>query len=165
MKSLLCFGLILGIALDSRGGDQSLPDVLTATILVKLLELEEKACKTGSLRIHVVDSETLARSIRNFVGARIGSGELVEVTFGSNLPEGGTDVVVFGANQDVADYVEYAKKHRALSVSNVRRGVELGASIAIYDDEGLPGVMLNHESSLREGRKWKPEILEIAELF
>lgn len=164
-KSLLCFGLFFAVAVGSRGDDQSLPDSMTAAILVKLLELEEHACKIEDLRIHVVESEALAESIRRFVGSEIGDGQLKEVTIGGDLPENGTDVVVFEGNRNVSTYVDYARKHGALSVSTLRHGAELGASLAIYDDEGLPGVMLNHESSIKEGRKWKPEILDIAELF
>ena len=164
-ESLLCFGLLLALTFGSLADDQSLPDDLTAAILVKLLHLDERACRAESLRIHVVDQSELAKSIRKFLGTKIGEGQLAEVTMGGDLPTNGTDVIVFGAKRDISKYTEYARQHSALSVSNVLRGIELGASLAIYDDEGFPGVILNHESSTREGQRWKPEILEIAELF
>ncbi len=164
-EGLLCFVLSLALAFGSLADDQSLPDDLTTAILVKLLQFNERACRTKSIRIHVVDQSELAKSIRKFLGTRIGEGQLVEVTIGGDLPVNGTDVIVFGVKRDISEYIEYAQEHSALSVSNVLRGVESGASLAIYDDEGFPGVILNHESSTREGQRLKPGILEIAELF
>lgn len=157
--------LLLGRPVDSAIGEEPLPNGLTAAILVKLLELEETRCKSPNIRIHVVDDLDLAESLQKLVGTPINNVRLSSVSFGTKLPKGGTDVVVFSGPGDVSRYVAYAREVGALSVTNNRRNLESGASLAIFNNEGIPGILLNHESSVREGMKWLPEILEVAEIY
>lgn len=144
---------------------EDLPDGLTAAILVKVLELEEECCKTKDLRIHVMDDVPLAESLQKLVGKRIDEGRLSKVTYGHPLPKLGVDILLFNSQRNARTYIEYARRHGALSVTGNRRIVEDGVSLAIYNDEGMPGILLNNASSIREGKNWKPEILEIADLF
>lgn len=142
-----------------------LPDGLKAAILVKVLEFEEKSCQIENLRIHVVDDFSLAESLRGLVGKSIKQGRLSKVAYGYSLPKEGVDVLIFNERKNADVYIEYARMHGVLSVTGDRRIVEVGVSLAIFNDEGMPDILLNNASSIREGKKWNPEILEIADLF
>lgn len=162
---LYCVIVALGLSVASTAEERPLPDRLTAAILVKLLELDETTAGKMQLRIHVVDDISLAESLRGLIGRKIGDGTLSSVSIGWDLPTKGTDVLLFTKNRNVGEYVNYARKHNVLTVANGSRFLAQGVSLAIFDDEGMPGILLNNGSSIREGQQWNPEILEIAEVY
>lgn len=161
----LLLAVFCAVPFGKASDSAALPADLTAAILVKLLELELNVRKSQEIRIHVVDNFQLAEGLQKMVGARSGSARLTQVSFGEALPENGTDVLFFSSGENLESLVDYTRQKGVLSVTNDRWLVESGATLAIYNDEGLPGILLNHESSRREGRKWRPEILEVAEVY
>ena len=74
-------------------------------------------------------------------------------------------MLLFNDRKNAKAYIEYARQHGALSVTENRQNLESGVSLVIFNDEGMPGIVLNNASSILEGKKWNPDILEVADLF
>lgn len=160
MLALWC-GLAFVSPVSAREG--TLPHSLSAAIIVKVLAFESSDRSEETMRIHVLDEGKLADELIAYVGTSIRDRSLVGVTRGLEIPEGVQVVVAVKAgNLDRA--IEYARVNKALSVTTNPELKSQGAALIVYDDEGLPGILLNREASGREGLYWEPEILQIARM-
>ncbi len=143
--------------------DGILPDSLSAAIIVKVLAFESSEHRSASIRIHVMDNEKLARQLDKFRGSSIGDRNLVEVSYGSSLVAG-ADVVIVSSKSSLKEAIDYATANGAIMVTNNPELQESGAALIVYDDEGLPGILLDRAVAKRDGLYWKPEILQIARI-
>ncbi len=167
-RAIKLIGLVFAVWASSSfqiawGQDGALPDSLSAAIIVKVLAFESSDRPSESMRIHVLDNKKLARQLEKFVGSDVRGRVLVGVTYGSEIPPE-VDVVVASSGEPLNSAVSYAKTNRAISVTNNPSLVELGAALIVFDDEGLPGILLDREAAKREGLYWEPEILHIARI-
>lgn len=143
--------------------DGALPDSLSAAIIVKVLAFESSDHGMDSMCIHVMDNEELAHQLKEFEGSKVRGRVLSGVTYGASIsPQ--ADVVVASGRVSLVEAVSYAKSNRAISVTNNPKLIELGAALIVFDDEGLPGILLNLDAAKREGLYWEPEILHIARI-
>ena len=165
VKTTIAALFFLGATVLPMRAERPLPHKLTAAILVKLIEFEKRAESDKSLSIHVVGDSILAGVLREMIGAKSGRRVLGTVTEGDALPESQVDVVLVAKSDNLESILDQARARGIMSASNSRRLAEDGISISIFDDEGMPGVMLNRSASKQEGLTWQPEILEIARVL
>lgn len=156
---LVLLGASLGVARE-----RSLPPSLTAAIIVRVVAFETSERDGPALSIHVLDDETLAKELKGHVGVAVGSRTLTNVSFGANLPAGDADVVIATKKNNLSKAIKYSKEVGAISVATDPALAALGVSLVVFDDEGMPGVLLNRAAAKREGLHWEPEILQIAQL-
>ncbi|EDY81310.1 hypothetical protein VDG1235_928 [Verrucomicrobiia bacterium DG1235] len=142
-----------------------LPDSLAAAIITKVLAFETSEGRSEAVRIHVMDQESLAKQFLTKKGMMIGNRRVESVTWGEGIPRGGVDVIVASNEKSVLAAIEYARKNRAITVSNNPEMAPLGVSLIVYNDEGMPGILLSRRAAQREGLYWEPQILEIAEII
>lgn len=143
---------------------KELPDKLTSLILLKVAEYDKRIYDKNTLVIHVVDDDLMAEALRKLIGKKIGNAVLSKVTTGYELPGQKVDIIFIGEVDNVKKYLNYSRANKVISVTNKIQYVSKGITLAIYDDEGMPGVILNTMASFKEGVEWFPEILEIAKL-
>ncbi|MBK1879575.1 YfiR family protein [Pelagicoccus mobilis] len=146
------------------GSEGSLPPSLSAAILVRLVALDSSRAGAEDIRIHVLGNEALAKELETHVGHSVGARVLGGVSVGDRLPEGRVDVVVVSNRANLPRVLAYSEKRGAISASTNPDFGRLGVSLVIYDDEGMPGILLNRSASRREGLRWEPEILQVAQL-
>lgn len=157
----LLAGVMVGPVSVARDG--VLPDALSAAIIVKVLGFESSERSSASMRIHVLDDEKLAKQLMRFQGSSVRNRDLAVVTFGASIQEG-ADVVVASSGDSLRSAIAYAKEHGAITVTNNPELIALGAALIVYDDEGLPGILLDRDAAKRERLYWEPEILHIARM-
>lgn len=165
IKSIgLFFAVWVSAGIHSAWGQEgALPDSLSAAIIVKVLGFESSERPNESMRIHVLDNENLALQLAKFEGSEVRGRKLVGVTYGSEIPPE-VNVVVASSGGSINSAVSYAESNRAISVTNNPNLLERGAALVVYDDEGLPGILLDKAAAKREGLYWEPDILHIARI-
>lgn len=162
----IVFSILVGVVLASGilVKADSLPDSLSAAILVRVVGYENSVNRGDRLRIHVLDSASLAEELEAYVGSPVGARSLSAVTVGAITSDLSADVVVATKSAGLKLAVDYARRSGAVSVTTDPSLVGLGVSLIIFDDEGMPGIFLNAEAARRDGLQWEPEILEVAKI-
>ena len=137
-----------------------LPPKLTAAILVKLATFESKAAEKSTLRVHVISDAALFNELKNGTWKTT----LVEVSFGPSIPSTGVDVIFISRSTDLDLAIDYSRSNRAIAATDDPRLAKNGASLAVFDDQGLPGILINAAASKAAGLHWKADIMQIAKL-
>lgn len=145
--------------------DGSLPPSLSAAILIRVISFEELSKNEKDISIHILDEGILSEEIKAHVNARVGSGRLARVTVGADIPDALVDVVVITKASQLEAALEYTERFGSISVGMESAFAERGVSLTIYDDEGMPGILLNRGASDKEGLRWEPEILQVAKVI
>ncbi len=158
---LICFLCSMQFSTNTFA-EKALPNSLTAAILIKLIGYEKNSNNKKTVDIFVLGDESFAKELNKYIGKPIASTTLGSVRFGSELPDNPPDVLFIGKFKYIKSATNYTKTHKIMSVSYDPLIVGLGVSLLIFDDEGMPGVILNTSSSHSEGLSWTPEVLEIA---
>lgn len=164
LSLVVAFLLSLSLACETIARGKSLPDSLTAAIVIKVLAFESSERESTTLRIHILDNDNLATQFESFVGTSVRSRTLEAVTRGPTVPEEGVDVVIASGEAGLRQAISLAERYRAITVTNNPQLTQLAVSLTVFDDEGLPGILLDKKGARREGLYWEPEILQIAKI-
>lgn len=156
--------LLLGGYLTVAYGNQ-LPDRLTAAILLKIIEFDKRQAEKNDIHIHVISDEELIAHLKQYEGRKIGQAKISKVTAGVSFPDGEVDVVFIGKTKRLPEILKLTRNNKVTSISSIVEYSAEGVSVVIFDDEGVPGILLNTVSSKLEGASWDPEILEVANVI
>ncbi len=149
------------LVMSSVAFADSLPDKLTVAIIFKLIEYDERFDKRESVKVHVISSASIASVMAGYQGKRFNNLEIMKVTHSDKLPESEVDVIFIGGGK-IKEIVDHARENRVLTVTNRPDYSKDGVSLIVFNDEGLPGILINTVSSGLEGVLWKPEVLDVA---
>jgi hypothetical protein len=152
-----CFGL--SSSLQAR----PLPEKFTAALLLKLVVLEKGLAEKRELHIHVLDNMLLTEALIDMSKRRRADMLALTITGSSKLPLEVPDVLFIGDRAATERGIQYCEEHKVMSVSDNVALSPAGASLVLYDDDGLPGIILNLATSRKERLHWQAQILEIAE--
>lgn len=160
------FALSLSGLLSNRAWAEALPARLSSAIAVKLIAMEQSRAGDDSVAIYVVGGAKVYSNLRRIHNAGQSGLLLAEPKAGSGLPKGKVDVIYLakGYENQLPLYVDYARNHNALLIGESPEYINQGLVFAIFNDKGLPGVMLNINESNRLKLKWDPQVLEVVKL-
>jgi hypothetical protein len=157
---------ILLLWLTGFGSAQAepLPDGLAAALVLKLIPLEQRLRQQQDINIVVIGSPSLYELLNLSVGRSLGQGKVGSV---SNSLEAARYADVLYTDQ--AEVLENLRPYLIeRSILTLSRSLDTGkqmVALAMYDDEGMPGIMINTSASRRLGIRWEPAILEVASIF
>jgi hypothetical protein len=151
------------IAVAANVCARPLPTELTSALLLKAVELETRLGAKDALTILVLGNRELFSALRARRRDVIGTGNLQEILRDELPTKAKPDVIFIGRHTDLTAILEYAQRHQILTVSDNIALASRGVAMILYDDDGLPGILLNITVSKQRGLVWKPEILEFVE--
>ncbi len=146
-----------------RAQEKPAPPAIASGLIVKLLALEKTIGAKGDISIHVIGNADAAALLTKAIGTKIGGATLKSVTSGDDLPGTPPSVIFLSDETKVAAVIEYTRANKVLSVTNMPNLVSSGVTLGIaVGGDGKPKVLLNTDSSNKEGRGWNPALMKIA---
>ncbi|MBN2425058.1 MAG: DUF4154 domain-containing protein [Calditrichaceae bacterium] len=135
------------------------PAPIAAALLVKVIGFE-KNISAGEITIYVLGSSDITAELRKVIG----TANIKSVQTGSSLPSTKPSILFIADEGKMAEAVEYTRKNKILSVTNlpelVSKGVTLGFGIGKADK---PIILMNLTSSAEESLDWNPAIMKVAQ--
>ena len=159
---LSCFALAALLPASLLMG-KSLPPRLTAAIILRIIALESNLQEGSSIRIHVLDDDELYEFLLAQAGQKVGRATLEQVSRGEGELLRTANVVVT-SDQGIMDKLLPRLPNRPLLLCSTQSKLEGVVAIAVFDDQGMPGILLDPERSRELGLLWKPEILKVAKV-
>ena len=167
MKFLKFISILLGIVfLFSLNNPlfaqvKDVPAPIAAALFVKVIGFE-KNISNAEITIYVLGSSELALELKK----AIGQANIKNVLSGNNLPTTKPSVIFIADESKMAAAIEYTRKNKILSVTNipdlVAKGITLGFGIGA---DNKPKILLNLNSSVEEGLDWNPAIMKVAQII
>ena len=96
----------------------------------------------------------------------IGQANIKNVESGNNLPSTTPSILFVCDKSKVDEAIKYTQDNKILSATNlpdlVTGGVTLGFGVG---DDNKPKILLNINSSAKEGLNWNPAIMKVAQII
>ncbi len=163
-RNFLTLTLSLGLILPNLSFAQDLPTPLTSALMLKIVELEQNLSAGKQLTIMVINDPALAKTLKTRQGKAVKDSLLASVIAIEKLSEAGDnipDILFIGRTKNTKDVIAFANKHKILTVTGDSNAVYQGMILAFYNNEGVPGILLNLPASKANGFQWQPEILNV----
>ncbi len=146
---------------------EPLPQRLAAPILIKVISLEEMTSSKDNIDLFVAGNKLIAEYLQKRINTSIGQARLnsVSTQFSDDMEP--PDVIYVGNVSDsyFSLLSNYAIKHKVMIVSEAPESISKQVAVAIYDNEGIPGILLNLSTSKKLALKWNPDILKVVDVY
>lgn len=137
------------------------PEPIAAALLVKVIGFEKKISQ-GDISIYVLGSWNMTKELQKIIG----QANIKNVESGNNLPSTTPSILFVCDKSKVDEAIKYTQDNKILSVTNipdiVTDGVTLGFGVG---DDNKPKILLNINSSAKEGLNWNPAIMKVAQII
>ncbi len=164
---MIRFYVLLLVLFCSSVYAEPLPQRLAVPILLKVLSLEEVTSSKDNIDLLVAGNNLIAEYLQERINASIGQARLnsVSTQFSDDMEP--PDVIYVGNVSDsyFSQLSAYANKHKVMLVSEMPERISKQVVVAIYDNEGMPGILLNLSASKKLALKWDPEILKVVDIY
>lgn len=145
---------------------EPLPAKLSAAVMLKLLSLEQSISDKKSLSFMVVNEPGILSFLKKYEGKKVGSTLIGQVFEGDLNTKIIPDVIYLGMlnKKEVDKWFDFIKQHKLLSFGQSSKLMTKGMVITIFNDEGVPGVLLNLNASKKLELKWNPKVLDVVKV-
>jgi len=147
----------------SAGSYQWASVKIQSALFIKVLGFN-KALE-GNLIIYVLGADEFAGEFRTQIGNRVGDGRLYAVIRGERLPADVPDIVYIGEGCNLEKVLDYTERNRVMSISGNPGYVGKGVSLIIAIEDGKPRLIVDTESSIREGVEWNKQMIRISQIY
>ena len=162
-RRICCLSVLFSLALlPFNTFAKPLPSSLTAALLVKVANYEHSLTLKDDINILVINDKAVADTLLDKIGVQIAGGKLQGVKHVERYSGEEADIIFIGRMKGAEQLVEKLALKSILTVSGDDRLLEDGVVLCLYDNEGVPGILLNLESSKKSGLLWNPDILNFA---
>lgn len=162
-KSVLALLCSLTLAMTCTAAP--LPTPLTAALMLRISELEKNISSGQSITIVVINNQSLAKLLENKKGTVIGNKsyikDVIHLNNIKNLENYNANIIYVGRTEQMDTILDYAKTQQAITISSDINSIEQGIVLSLYDNEGIPGILLNLTASKSNSLNWNPDILNI----
>jgi len=159
---ILVLLLVLTISLSAKITQSSPGKAAQSVISVGVFE--KNLAKTGEISIYVLGNKKVASNLKNYLNQKIGKAKLKQVKYGETLPSEKPDILFLGQKKKVEQVKKYCRKNNVLSITNLPSLVNKGITMGIGMQDGQTQLVLNPDSTKKEGVKWKSAIMKIAKV-
>ncbi|AWB65310.1 hypothetical protein C2869_02110 [Saccharobesus litoralis] len=156
--------LLLGVLLTSENSQaEPLPAGLVVPIMLKLVSLEDNLSQQDEITIQVIGRDDVADIAKARVGYAVGNAKLGAVTMADGMPKTAPDVIFAAKLSDaaLAQLVEYCRQHNVVLIGEQPELINKGLALVLFNDEGVPGVLLNLAKSKQHQLRWHPDVLNV----
>ena len=153
------------LALPISAQDNALPTTLNAALTIKIASFETALNNKKNISILVINDKALHQQFKRQVGRNIAGGVLMDAFHDSDINQHKPDIIFIGRSKSSADIILYAEKNNVLTITSKKSLAEQGIALALFDDEGSPGILLNLVASRKHRLNWNPEILDFVSLL
>lgn len=160
VRIILSFLLGVSLSLNAR----PLPAPLTAALILKISALEKQTREKKTLTIQVINDEELANYLIEHEGESFGNQTIGNVINGDTLGKQQPDIIFVGRGKSLDAITRYAIAHKIPTFSDDVALVNKNIVMAVYDNEGVPGIVLNQRLSQQHQLLWDPKILNFVKL-
>ncbi len=167
-KAMNMCAFVLILTVSNLGFSQELPAPLTSALMLKIVELEQSLSEGQKLTIAVINDKPLARILLSRQGKAIKNSQLNKILPINNLSELREvipDIIFVGRTSSTKNIIKFANTHNILTITENIEAVSQGVILALYNNEGIPGILLNLSASKANGFQWQPEILNVASIL
>ncbi|WP_075186492.1 YfiR family protein [Teredinibacter haidensis] len=162
LKILLMFGACIG---SLNVYSKTLPAPLMAALLVKVASFERQTSSKQNIVIQVINDDHLAKQLQTYIGQSIGQGKIIEIVSRSQAITETTDIVFVGRTSRLIDLLAETRKKNILTFTGHKTLAYEGVIVGLFDNEGVPGILLNLISSRESGLRWETDILDFVTLI
>lgn len=141
------------------------PYKLQAALFFKILNFHNGVNQGKDVVIHVVDNPEFAGEMKTYIGKKIGKSTLTRVTEGDRFAGKIPSVVYVGRKENIEPILEFTRAHSILSITGHPGLLKKGVTMGIGEHEKKPRILLNIESSKKEGVNWNPVIIKISKII
>jgi hypothetical protein len=160
---VVALSLLLGLlALPSKADDTALPARLNAALTLKIASYELHLSNQKHISILVLNDLELSKYLKERIGTKIGNSTLSYVNHDSDINNYTPDIIFVGQQNKLNNTLSYAHKNKVLTITKGKKLALSGVVLTLYDDEGIPGIILNLGASKENDLTWNPEILNFA---
>ena len=163
--------MILGLCLWILGVSsvlaEPLPPTLVVPIMLKLVSLEDGLMDHEKLRVQVIGRADVHQEAMTRIGSEVGNGVLTDVVLSGELLHTPPHVI-FAAKLDpeqLKKLHQYCQQHGVLLIGEQPELVSQGLALVLYNDEGVPGVLLNLSQSKKFKLRWHPDVLNVVSVY
>jgi hypothetical protein len=136
------------------------PAPIAAALLVKVIGFE-KNISAGEITIYVLGSNDISNELKKVIG----QANIKTVQSGNSLPSSKPSILFVADNGKDDMATKYTQENKVLSATNipdlVSKGVTLGFGVG---SDNKPKILLNVNSSAKEGLDWNPAIMKVAQI-
>jgi hypothetical protein len=136
------------------------PAPIAAALLVKVIGFE-KNISAGEITIYVLGSNDISNELKKVIG----QANIKTVQSGNSIPSSKPSILFVADNGKDDMATKYTQENKVLSATNipdlVSKGVTLGFGVG---SDNKPKILLNVNSSAKEGLDWNPAIMKVAQI-
>jgi len=142
--------LAISVLASQAANAARIPANAEATVVTKVMALEQKIASSEEVSIHVIDAPEVAEALEKRIGRKIGIGKLVKVTSSKSLPTQPVSAIYIGSKKVLDEALAYSRENNILSVTGVDSLKGLGVSLEVDLFAGKPNIAINTASATEE---------------
>ncbi|GAA5316440.1 MAG: hypothetical protein AseanaTS_16440 [Candidatus Pelagadaptatus aseana] len=155
--------LVAMLVLMSPTLAKPLPEKMSAVLLLKSLELVENLDLQDPVKVLVLGNVKVANTLEALMNNSADRPLQVQVLTNQAPELVQPDVIFLSPQASLPEVMLYAEQSKVLTVTDNIDLATQGVVLTLYDNEGLPGIILNVGASRASGVQWSPQILEVAD--
>ncbi|MBN2425061.1 MAG: YfiR family protein [Calditrichaceae bacterium] len=161
LVTMTMLSLILSLNSPIFAQTKEAPAPIAAALLVKVIGFE-KNISAGDITIYVLGSSDVAKELKKVIG----QANIKAVESGNSLPSSKPTILFIADEGKLNEAVKYTQDNKILSVTNIPELVEKGATLGFgIGSDNKPKILLNINSSAKEGLDWNPAIMKVAQVI
>lgn len=158
---LLTIGFLIIMNSKLPAQPKEAPAAIAVALLVKVIGFE-KDISSGDITIYVLGSSDVTKELKKVIG----QANIKSVQSGNDLPSSIPSILFICDVKKAEKATKYTQDNKILSVTNlpdlVTEGVTLGFGVG---SDNKPKILLNINSSAKEGLNWNPAIMKVAQII
>ena len=154
-------GMILILNAQLPAQTKEAPASIAAALLVKVIGFE-KNISSGDITIYVLGKSDVDEELTKIIG----QANIKKVLSGNNLPSSKPSILFIANAGKLNAAIKYTQDNKILSVTNLPDLVSDGATLGFgVGTDNKPKILLNINSSAKEGLDWNPAIMKVAQII
>ncbi len=139
-----------------------IPARVQTAFLIKLLSMNQDL--EGRITIAVLKDRSIAETLKTLTGRPINSkATLGNVELWNEIEQNRPHVLFIASETDLEEALRFTREKKILSVTGLAHLAQKGVTLGIVGHEGKPKVLLNRNSSEKEGIRWNQAIFKMTE--
>lgn len=140
------------------------PAKVAAPLILKLCALEKNILNNAdNISIYVLSAPEVTKEFKQVLGQKLGQLTVKSVEEGNELPKTKPSILYIGDATKVENAIKYTQTNKILSATGIPELIKKGVTLGIgLGEDDRPKILLNLNSTVKEGLNWSPAIMKIA---